>query len=223
MNNHITIPVTITSDFICPWCFIAERRLSEVATKVGVNLDITYKPYELNPAMPEEGKDRKLYRSRKFGSLERSHQLDLGTIEASRDDPLTFDYQGIERTPNTRLAHRVVQFAQLHAPELEAKLVDILFESYFSLGKDIGDKGTILTIAEGVGINKNDLSKFLSSNSYIDELNNAIEDSISGGAKGVPSIHFGRGHTSETIYGAQRFSLMEGLLTKLMESASTKE
>jgi predicted DsbA family dithiol-disulfide isomerase len=222
MKYPITIPVTITSDFICPWCFIAERRLNEVAKKVGVNLNITYKPFELNPTMPEQGKDRKLYRSRKFGSIEQSHQLDLGTIEASKDDLLTFEYGQITKTPNTRLAHNVVKYVQLHVPELEADIVDALFESYFSLGKDIGNKTTVLAIAESVNINKEKLSHFLSTNSHSAELNAAIEYSLSSGPNGVPSLDFKNGDTLETLYGAQRFTVMETLLTTLKESASNQ-
>jgi predicted DsbA family dithiol-disulfide isomerase len=221
MKHRITIPVIITSDFICPWCFIAERRLNEVAKKVGVNLDISYKPFELNPTMPIGGKDRKLYRSRKFGSVEQSHQLDLGTIEASKDDPLTFDYDRITKTPNTRLAHQVVQFVQLHVPELEANIVDVLFEAYFSLGKDIGDKTTLLNIAEAINIDKDKLSYFLSTNSHAAELNTAIEDALTSRTRGVPSIDFKNGHSSETLYGAQQFSVMETLLTNLMKDSLT--
>jgi predicted DsbA family dithiol-disulfide isomerase len=225
MQHKITIPVIITSDFICPWCFIAERRLNQVADKVGVNLDISYQPFELNPTMPEQGKDRKIYRSRKFGSIEQSHQLDLGTIEASKDDPLTFDYDRITKTPNTRLAHQVVQFVQLNAPELEAKIVDALFEAYFSLGKDIGDKTTVLDIAKTINIDKDKLSHFLSTNSHAAELNTAIESSLTGGTRGVPSIDFKNGHSLKTIYGAQPFSVMETLLTDLLTNtlATLKE
>jgi predicted DsbA family dithiol-disulfide isomerase len=220
MNNQITIPVSITSDFICPWCFIAARRLNEVARKVGVKLDITYKPYELNPTMPELGKDRKAYRSQKFGSLERSNQLDLGTIEASKDDPLTFDYARMAKTPNTRLAHKVMQFVQMHAPSLESKTADALFEAYFSLGKDIGDKPTLLAIAQGMNMDRDKLSHFLSTNSHCADLNAQIESSMLSGARGVPTINFKNGDSFETLYGAQQSFVIERLLTALKKTAS---
>jgi len=76
------IPVSITSDFICPWCFIGERRLARAAANLAeefnqdIRLAITWRPFELNPNMPAEGIDRRANRVAKFGSWEHSQRLD---------------------------------------------------------------------------------------------------------------------------------------------------
>lgn len=77
----MTITVTITSDFICPWCLIGERRLSKAIDSLpdGTDVELKWLPFELNSEMRPEGMDRKTYRSLKFGSWERS-QLIFGRL-----------------------------------------------------------------------------------------------------------------------------------------------
>ena len=55
------IEIAVTSDFICPWCLIGERRLRKaIATLPGeIEVGLSFKPFELNPDMPPEGRDRK--------------------------------------------------------------------------------------------------------------------------------------------------------------------
>jgi predicted DsbA family dithiol-disulfide isomerase len=51
--------------------------------------------------------DGKTYRSRKFGSWERSQAMDAQTVLSAKAIGAVFDYEAIKRTPNTFLAHRV--------------------------------------------------------------------------------------------------------------------
>ena len=208
MTNLPRIPVAITSDFICPWCYVAERRLGKVAEALSLDLDITYKPYELNPDMPKEGKDRKAYRSAKFGSWARSKQLDEGTIQASKDDPLTFHYALIEKTPNTRNAHRLVYFVIHHAPEKEARLVDAVFEGYFSQGKDIGDIHVLSEIAGSVGIDQSAALAFLDSDRGDSQVVMHQRQALEHGVQGVPHIQIG----AQQLYGAASAGRMQAAL-----------
>ena len=46
----------IVVDTICPWCFIGKRRLEEaMETNFGQPIEIHYRPFLLNPDMPDEG------------------------------------------------------------------------------------------------------------------------------------------------------------------------
>jgi predicted DsbA family dithiol-disulfide isomerase len=64
--------VDVTSDLICPWCFVAKRRLEKASSILGKTLEIHWHPFQLNAEMPVEGLDRRLYRTAKFGSWEQS-------------------------------------------------------------------------------------------------------------------------------------------------------
>ena len=212
--NHSPLSVTITSDFMCPWCFIAERRLRAAAERAGVDVALTFRPYELNPAMPPEGMDRRAYRSAKFGSWERSQSLDAGTIAAARDDDLTFRYEKITVTPNTRLAHRLMWFVRQHAPETAAVLADTLFEAYFSYGRHIGLPDVLADVARPVGLDRPVVSDFLRSDRGVAEVEGAERQAAESGVRGVPHIEV----ESYVIHGAQSLADMVRALRRASES-----
>jgi predicted DsbA family dithiol-disulfide isomerase len=74
----MTLTIEITSDFICPWCWVADARLNQAIAQLKPSVEIKriWYPFELNPTMPEAGIDRQTYRSNKFGSWEYSQSLD---------------------------------------------------------------------------------------------------------------------------------------------------
>ncbi len=61
----MTLTVDVTSDVICPWCYIGKRRLEKaIASFAGrADLRVRWHPFELNPSMPQEGMNRKEYRA----------------------------------------------------------------------------------------------------------------------------------------------------------------
>ena len=73
--------VDVTSDLICPWCFVAKRGLEKASSILGKKLEARWHPFQLNPEMPLEGLDRRLYRSAKFGSWEQSQRLDAPSVD----------------------------------------------------------------------------------------------------------------------------------------------
>jgi predicted DsbA family dithiol-disulfide isomerase len=61
--------VDVVSDLICPWCFVAKRRLERMGSLVGRPVSVRWHPFQLNPDMRIEGKNRREYRSAKFRRL----------------------------------------------------------------------------------------------------------------------------------------------------------
>ncbi len=76
------LSVEVISDVICPWCFIGKRRLEKAIglLKPDADVNVRWLPYQLNPGMPPEGISRKEYRVQKFGSWERSQELDANVV-----------------------------------------------------------------------------------------------------------------------------------------------
>jgi hypothetical protein len=69
-----TLAIEVISDAICPWCWIAKRRLDSAIAMLApdVTATVTWRPFELNPEMPKGGVYRRAYRSAKFGSWQHS-------------------------------------------------------------------------------------------------------------------------------------------------------
>src|SRR5947207_15995242 len=106
----MALHIDVISDVICPWCFIGKRRLEKaIATLVSQHeVRVRWLPFQLNPTMPNEGISRREYRTAKFGSWERSLELDAGVVAAGKTEGITFAFERIERTPNTLDAHRLI-------------------------------------------------------------------------------------------------------------------
>src|SRR4051794_31753793 len=105
--------IDVISDVICPWCFIGKRRLEKaVAAAEGRHeVRVRWLPSQLNPTMPKDGISRREYRTRKFGSWERSLELDAQVAAAGAGEGITFAFDRMERTPNTLDAHRLIWLA----------------------------------------------------------------------------------------------------------------
>ena len=190
------MPVTVkmTSDFICPWCLIGERRLVQAieALPDGIKVDVEWSPFELNPDMQPEGMDRKIYRSLKFGSWERSLELDAHTVAASRDVDVSFDYDAITRTPNTFLAHRLSWLAAQEGQQ--RPVVAAILSAYFEQGRDIGDIGTLTAIAAEQGLDAELIKGALAGDTGAGEVRRLEQEALNRSVHGVP--HFTIGETS---------------------------
>ena len=145
-----TLAIDGASDVICPWCYIGKKRLEKALALVKdeVKPEIRWLPFQLNPDMPREGIPRAEYRMRKFGSAERSKQLDERVIAEGRGEGIAFAFDRIERTPNTTAAHQLIQAA---AGKQNA-VVDALFRAYFEEARDVGDPAVLKDIAEKCGV-----------------------------------------------------------------------
>lgn len=104
----MNILVDVISDVICPWCFIGKRRLETAIADYCMPVTVIWHPYQLNPAMPKEGISRREYRIAKFGSWERSMELDANIFSVGKQEGIHFDFDLMERTPNTLDAHRLI-------------------------------------------------------------------------------------------------------------------
>src|SRR6202047_2696983 len=134
-----TLAIEVISDAICPWCWVAKRRLDRAlaGSAPDVTVSVTWRPFELNPEMPKAGVDRRAYRSAKFGSWQHSQALDAQVAAAGRSEGLVFNHDKMERTPNTLDAHRLIRLAGQQSKQHD--IVEGLFATYFNEGRDIGD------------------------------------------------------------------------------------
>lgn len=115
-----------------------------------MSAEIRWLPFQLNPGMPPEGMPRAAYRTAKFGSIERSRELDARVAKEGKSEGIEFAFDSIERTPNTVAAHALVGLAQDQG-RADAT-VDALFHAYFEDAQDIGDTETLAAVAHRCGV-----------------------------------------------------------------------
>jgi predicted DsbA family dithiol-disulfide isomerase len=180
--------LTIVSDVICPWCYIAKKHLEQAfaMTSSADQFAVTWIPYELNPSMPREGMHRRTYRSRKFGSWEQSQQLDAQVASAAKSAGLEFRHDLMLRTPNTFNAHRLIWFAEQQG--VQDAVVEAIFKAYFTQGRDVGDIATLIDIADQAGIDRTTASAFLHSHAGAAEVKQQERIAAQDGIDGVPTF-----------------------------------
>ena len=70
------VTLDIISDPICPWCYIGKARLDQAIAETGLDpFDVSWRIFQLNPAMPPEGMDRQEYLQAKFGGPEGAERV----------------------------------------------------------------------------------------------------------------------------------------------------
>lgn len=148
----MNLSVDVISDVICPWCFIGKRRLEKAIAAHGEPVTVQWHAFQLNPAMPKEGISRREYRIRKFGSWERSMLLDANIVAAGKEEGILFDFDRMERTPNTVDAHRLIWFADKEG--VQDAVVEALFRAYFTEGRDISSQQTLLEVVAEAGLDR---------------------------------------------------------------------
>ena len=180
------IQINVTSDFICPWCYVGEKRLARAIEHlpIGIEVQLQWLPFELNPDMPLTGMDRATYLSRKFGSWERAQALQAQIVLAGRDDGATFRHESIKRTPNTLLAHRVSWLAQREGKQ--RGFVEATLRAYFVDGRDIGSADVLAEIASEAGLDHDAVAAFLGSDDGVESVRALEHMALERGVHGVP-------------------------------------
>lgn len=181
--------IDVISDVICPWCYIGKRQLEralDLLENQHLRFTVAWHPFQLNPDMPREGVDRAQYRLKKFGTAERSRQLDERITEAAANVGLDFHLDRLTRTPNTLNAHRVIRLAGQRG--VQDGVVEALFEGYFGNGIDIGDPQQLANLAAEGGLKPEEVTDMLSGDDGLKEVINADRMARNCGIQGVPSF-----------------------------------
>jgi predicted DsbA family dithiol-disulfide isomerase len=90
-----SLTIDVVSDVMCPWCYIGKRRLEDALAEVRNEFDVEvrWRPYQLDPTLPKEGKDRKQYLEDKFGGAAGAEQAyaAVRAAGAEADNTIAFD------------------------------------------------------------------------------------------------------------------------------------
>jgi len=197
----MALHVDVISDLICPWCFIGKRRLEKtVAALDGQHeVRVCWLPFQLNPTMPKEGISRREYRTRKFGTWERSLELDAKVVAVGEAEGIHFAFDRIERTPNTLDAHRLIGLADKEA--VQDAVVEALFRAYFTEGRDISKRHTLLEVVAEAGLDRSKAEGVLGNDDGLEAIKEADELTRRFRVEGVPFFIV---NSKFTLSGAQQ-------------------
>jgi predicted DsbA family dithiol-disulfide isomerase len=180
MDLHIDV----ISDVVCPWCFIGKRRLEKAIAAHGGLVTVHWLAFQLNPTMPKNGISRKAYRTKKFGSWERSLELDAKLVAVGEAEGIVFTFDKIERTPNTLDAHRLIWLADKEG--VQDAVVEALFRGYFTDGRDISNPQTLIDLVSEAGMDRSKAEGVLNSDDGREAIKEANDLARRFRVEGVP-------------------------------------
>lgn len=200
--------IEVVFDFVCPWCYLGVKRLSFLlARRPELNVELSWRPFLLNPDMPRAGMARADYMIRKFGAEDRARRLYASIAELGAAEGIEFNFSVIRRTPSSVDAHRLVREAARHG--VADQLVARIFAAHFVEGLDIGNHAVLAVLAGQVGMDVSAVERFLNASEGSEFVHAENLHAHRLGINGVPCFLIDGEHA---IAGAQEGEVLERLI-----------
>lgn len=203
--------IDFVSDVSCPWCAIGlaslESAIKRLDGEIDVNID--FKPFELNPQMPPGGRDTVEYLTEKYGSTPQQIARNSDAIRA-RGKEVGFVFNHRARVYNTFDAHRLLHWAEIQGRQRALK--HALLRAYFTDGEDPGAHDVLLRLAVEVGLDAKQAQEVLSSGMYADDVREEERFYLEQGINSVPAIIVNGRHL---ISGGQPVEVFEQALRQI--------
>ena len=228
------IQLDVVSDVMCPWCYIGKRRLEQALAELdretsgngdgggdgggdGIEVELRWRPFQLDPTLPQEGRDRREYLETKFGGPERANEIYERIRQAGLEEGLEFNFDAIEVSPNTIDAHRVIRWASNEGQEIQDKLVERLFKDFFMEGAHLGKHEVLVEAAREAGMDESIVAALLATDQDREAVSQEIAVAQQMGVTGVPCFIIDNKYA---VMGAQP---AEQIVGAIKQAAQMKE
>jgi predicted DsbA family dithiol-disulfide isomerase len=159
-GSPATLQVDVIADLICPWCYLGKRRLDDALSAVHGPSLISWYPFQINPAMPSSGMSLDEYLDKRFGSAEKLRPAMDELTLIGKAEGINFDFDKLERIPNTLDAHRLMKLAETEALST-SDLAENILRGFFESGLDIADRDVLIDIGGDSGLSPTMIGEML--------------------------------------------------------------
>lgn len=203
MVSQDKIQVEIWSDIQCPFCYIGKRQfeaaLGQYADKDRV--EVTWRSYQLDPELKAKpGESIYAYLARRKGmTVDQSKQMHEQVAQNARRVGLDYQFDKMV-VSNSHAGHRLIQAAK--AKGLGDRAEETLFRAYFTEGRDLGDRATLVALGLEVGLTQAEAEEALDdpSGQWRQRVDDEASEALALGSSGVPFFVFQRQYA---VTGAQ--------------------
>lgn len=184
------IKIDIFSDINCPWCYVGERRLNKALQQAGdqYEAEISFKAYELNPNIPQDGLARLDYFKGNYGEqiVSQLPAMDQRMTQAGAEEGIKFNFSDSMPVNNTFNGHRLIWLAGQYGVQHE--VASALFKAYFTDNRPMNDTAVLKEIGIAQGIPAERLDNFFQSEEGKKEVREMEAFAQSAGITGVPAF-----------------------------------
>jgi protein disulfide-isomerase len=215
-----TFKIEIWSDILCPFCYIGKRKLEKaLETFEGKEfLEIDWRSYQLDPdATSQPNTDVYDYLAQRKGQTrDWSVKMHEQVANTAKQEGLDYNFEKAI-IANSYNAHRLIHLAKKY--KLGDQAEETIFKAYFTEGKDIANKTTLIAIGKEIGLKEEEINEVLNSDKYGAEVRADIEEARNIGVRGVPFFVMDRAYA---VSGAQPVEVFTETLEKTFEGWKAK-
>ena len=197
------LKIIVYSDYICPFCYVGFYRIKKL--KEEFDFEVEWRSFELHPETPKRGV---LVDKLPFAK----EYLEMVMINVKRladEVGIKFTFSG--KLPNSRLALFVSEFARKKGKFNEFH--ELIFDTYWKEGQDIGDQTLLLDLAESIGLEKNEVLDYIESDEPLNRLKKYSLELGGYGINGVPTFFIG----DRVVVGAQPYEIFQKVIGDVLE------
>lgn len=205
----MAIRLTVFSDFVCPFCYIGEGLVEKLRQEPDLGVEVTWMPFQLNPATPPEGLTLAEY----FGGRMPPDRLAMMHAELkARAGAMGLPMDPPPFICNTRRAHELAEFARDRG-RLDA-LVLPLFQAYFVQGRNLYEERVLGEAAEAAGLDPAEALEAVRAGRYADRVDERLALAGRYGIHSVPTFIVNERYK---IVGAQPYEVLRDALRSIAQ------
>ena len=175
--------IDVWSDVVCPWCFIGRRRLQKAIARIGAEVTVKHRAFQLQPDLQETVPTKELLSSKYRISEVEVQSMQANVCSIADGEGLCYDLSETQ-SGNTRDAHRLLLWAESCGKQDE--LLELMYSSYFEKKQSLFSHQDLLSITDACGIKEDEARAILNSESYQAECDADIALARQLGITGVP-------------------------------------
>jgi predicted DsbA family dithiol-disulfide isomerase len=210
--------VEIYSDVACPWCYVGKTRFERAlaAFPGAEDVDVAYRPFQLNPKTPDQALPLYDYYDQLFGPGFRDKHSQV--VDVAKAEGLDFRFDRALAV-NTFTAHRLMWLTERdYGAAVQRALKAAVLRSYFTDGGNVGDHDTLVDLAVEIGVDRAKASAWLAGDEGVQETREAIDHARQLGIQAVPTFVF---EGKYAVQGAQEAATFLSVLEQVAAESST--
>jgi predicted DsbA family dithiol-disulfide isomerase len=213
--------IDFVSDVACPWCAVGLNALEPALAALardGIEIELNFQPFELNPQMAADGADVDQYLAQKYHSTPEQRAAARENLR-QRGAEVGFSFGTRARVWNTFDAHRLLHWAGLQGDggRVQRALKHALLKAYHGDGRNPGARDVLIELAGAVGLDPERAAAIIDSDEYAAEVRAAEAMWQQMGIHSVPSVVIDRKHL---IQGGQPTETFERVLRQIAAQAA---
>ncbi|MFZ6044527.1 DsbA family oxidoreductase [Pseudomonas sp. CR3202] len=211
-----SVTIDFVADVVCPWCALGATALGQAIDNLAgeVSVELTFKPFELNPDMPAEGEHALQHMMRKYGrSAEEVAARNEMVIARGQAVGFRFDLEQRSHFYNTFDAHRLLFWALQEGRQIE--LNKALLRAYFTDGQNISDHPTLVRLAAEAGLERARAGEVLATGAFAREVRELEAFYRGHGIDSVPALIL---NDRQLVSGSQSVEYYEQMLRQIAQA-----